>query len=197
MEVFFCFLLVLLIIIGLVRLVSGPMQGPEEAAIDKIVELSNIKFEREQDRKKRREVAVHFLSSLDQRNMQYYCDYQVMGGWYRSDAAKQVHRLLTSGERVSLKQDPNNSYDDYAVKVVAKHCFIGYLESGSVEAYVALERGLVDKVEVLRNDGYPSDIDGLYVRVIFEREALTHDTFINYFIPDDDDYERFGVSKIW
>lgn len=52
---------------------------------------------------------------------------EVVGAYYRSEAAKEKYCSLRIGDKVSLKLDPDNLYDDTAVKVMAQNCFIGYV----------------------------------------------------------------------
>lgn len=51
----------------------------------------------------------------------------LVGMTYRSKAAKEVYYTLKIGDKISLKPDPDNQYDETAVKVYAKRCHIGYI----------------------------------------------------------------------
>ncbi len=51
----------------------------------------------------------------------------LVGMSYRSNAAKEVYCTLKIGDKISLKPEPDNKYDDTAVKVFAKRCHIGYI----------------------------------------------------------------------
>lgn len=51
----------------------------------------------------------------------------LVGMSYRSNAAKEVYCTLKIGDKISLKPEPDNKYDDTVVKVFAKRCHIGYI----------------------------------------------------------------------
>lgn len=67
---------------------------------------------------------------------------KVVGGNYRTQAAREVYATLKVGDKVTLKVDPDNEYDDTAVKVYAKRCHIGYVPekfSSVIYSYLILE----------------------------------------------------------
>ena len=53
--------------------------------------------------------------------------FSVVGNIYRSDAAQEIYATLLPGDRVILAREPDNEYDETAVKVLAKRCKIGYI----------------------------------------------------------------------
>lgn len=55
----------------------------------------------------------------------------VVGNWYRSEAAKEVYHNLMPGAVIRLVPDHNNPHDEYAVKVFHKNYFIGYVPMAS------------------------------------------------------------------
>ena len=61
-----------------------------------------------------------------------YCPGAVLspvGMTYRSKAAKEVYATLKVGDRIILKPEEDNDYDETAVRVYAKRCHIGYINS--------------------------------------------------------------------
>lgn len=54
---------------------------------------------------------------------------EVVGGRYRTAAAKDVYKTVSFGTKLTLKPDPDNEDDDTAVKVYARKCHIGYVPS--------------------------------------------------------------------
>ena len=51
----------------------------------------------------------------------------LVGMTYRSKAAKEVYYTLKIGDKISLKPESDNQYDQTAVRVYAKRCHIGYI----------------------------------------------------------------------
>lgn len=51
----------------------------------------------------------------------------VVGGAYRTKAAQEVFVTLKFGDKILLKIDPDNEFDDTAVRVYAKRCHIGFV----------------------------------------------------------------------
>lgn len=67
----------------------------------------------------------------------------VVGMAYRSKAAKEVYYTLKIGDKITLKPEPDNEYDDTAVKVFAKRCHIGYIPqdySNTIYGYCILDK---------------------------------------------------------
>ena len=54
--------------------------------------------------------------------------FYVVGGIYRSQAAQEEYTLLREGYDVSLRLEPENTHDKYAVKVISDRKHIGYVE---------------------------------------------------------------------
>lgn len=54
---------------------------------------------------------------------------KVVGARYRAPKAKAIYRSLNIGDPVYLKLEPDNPYDNTAVKVMAKYNCIGYVPS--------------------------------------------------------------------
>lgn len=52
---------------------------------------------------------------------------EVVGAYYRSESGKVTYANCKIGDKVVLKLDPDNEYDDTAVKVMAKRSHIGYV----------------------------------------------------------------------
>ena len=52
---------------------------------------------------------------------------EVVGAYYRTESGKATYANCKIGDKVVLKLDPDNEYDDTAVKVMAKRCHIGYV----------------------------------------------------------------------
>lgn len=54
--------------------------------------------------------------------------FYVVGGIYRSQAAQEEYTLLREGYDISLRLEPENTHDKYAVKVISDRKHIGYVE---------------------------------------------------------------------
>lgn len=68
---------------------------------------------------------------------------KVVGAAYRTPAAKAIYSSLNIGDPVYLKLDPDNVYDDTAVKVMAKYNCIGYVPdeySNAIYAYMGMDK---------------------------------------------------------
>ena len=53
--------------------------------------------------------------------------FTVVGGYYRSKAAQEEYIYLDKATPISLRREPGNSYDPYAVKVLSDRKHIGYV----------------------------------------------------------------------
>lgn len=54
--------------------------------------------------------------------------FYVVGGIYRSQAAQEEYTLIREGYDISLRIEPENTHDKYAVKVISDRKHIGYVE---------------------------------------------------------------------
>lgn len=95
---------------------------------------------------------------------------KVVGATYLKAAAKGIYCSLNIGDPVSLKLDPDNEYDDTAVKVMAKYNCIGYVPSeysNAIYAYKWMDK--FDKSYVIVPSAGNS-LYGLEIVIFLKRE---------------------------
>lgn len=95
---------------------------------------------------------------------------KVVGATYLPAAAKGIYCSLNVGDPVSLKLDPDNEYDNTAVKVMAKYNCIGYVPSeysNAIYTYKWLDK--FDKSYVIEPSAGNS-LYGLEIVVFLKRE---------------------------
>lgn len=95
---------------------------------------------------------------------------KVVGATYLTAAAKGIYCSLNIGDSVSLKLDPDNEYDDTAVKVMAKYNCIGYVPSeysNAIYAYKWMDK--FDKSYVIE-PSVGNSLYGLKIVIFLKRE---------------------------
>lgn len=95
---------------------------------------------------------------------------KVVGATYLPTAAKGIYCSLNIGDPVSLKLDPDNEYDQTAVKVMAKYNCIGYVPSeysNAIYAYKWMDK--FDKSYVIE-PSVGNSLNGLEIVIFLKRE---------------------------
>ena len=92
--------------------------------------------------------------------------FTVVGGYYRSKAAQEEYINLDVASPISLRREPNNRYDPYAVKVISDRKHIGYVPRDLSRLVTdVIEQKCISECYVVEND-YAfrlDDADGMQV----------------------------------
>ena len=106
-----------------------------------------------------------------------YITFEVVGGFYRSDAAKEEYDSKMPGMEVSLRREPNNPRDEHAVKVISDRLHIGYVpKEFSEQVSDIIQQKCVSAAIVLSNRKmYTKDYSGMKVR-LFIKDKYVDDT---------------------
>lgn len=92
--------------------------------------------------------------------------FTVVGGYYRSKAAQEEYINLEKASPISLRREPGNRYDPYAVKVISDRKHIGYVPKDLSRLVTdVIEQKCVSECYVVENDyAYRlDDADGMQV----------------------------------
>lgn len=92
--------------------------------------------------------------------------FTVVGGYYRSKAAQEEYINLEKASPISLRREPDNRHDPYAVKVISDRKHIGYVPKDLSRLVTdVIEQKCVSDCYVVENDyAYRlDDADGMQV----------------------------------
>lgn len=92
--------------------------------------------------------------------------FTVVGGYYRSKAAQEEYINLEKASPISLRREPDNRHDPYAVKVISDRKHIGYVPKDLSRLVTdVIEQKCVSECYVVENDyAYRlDDADGMQV----------------------------------
>ena len=120
----------------------------------------------------------NFLKNvLKEHSHEKHITFEVVGGFYRSDAAKEEYDSKMPGMEVSLRREPNNPRDEHAVKVLSERFHIGYVpKEFSEQVSDIIQQKCVSAAIVLSNKRmYTKDYSGMKVR-LFIKDKYVDDT---------------------
>lgn len=115
--------------------------------------------------------------------------FYVVGGIYRTNAAQEEYCMLTKGEGVKLKMEPDNIHDRFAVKVMSSGKHIGYVPREESRAvFQVLKQDCVSEC-IVKDNHYANtndDPDLMEVLVFIKPEFIDKWRLGAYFAPDED-----------
>ena len=121
-------IIVVILVIGLIRLLSKASTDKEPSPIkkqaDTDIELENLKKERIAKEDENFRLRNEIIESFKDDNA---LELEVKGIYYRSKGAKDIIASLTVKDAITLKKEPNNKYDEFAVKVLCYGVLLGYI----------------------------------------------------------------------
>ena len=86
------------------------------------------------------------------------------GLFYRTEAAQEEASSLCIGDSLSLKRNPSNEYDEFAVKVMSNSYHIGFIPQDYSE-YVSTELKKGNKFRVYVSDTDNDDIPHIDIKL--------------------------------
>lgn len=88
----------------------------------------------------------------------------VVGAWYRTKRAQDVYMHLAPSEPISLKPEPDNIYDNFAVKVMSNRFHIGYVpKEDSKNITEIINSGKIAGSFVYENGDYGLEPEGMKI----------------------------------
>ena len=88
----------------------------------------------------------------------------VVGAWYRTKRAQDVYMHLAPSEPISLKPEPDNIYDNFAVKVMSNRFHIGYVpKEDSKNITEMINSGKIAGSFVYENGDYGLEPEGMKI----------------------------------
>lgn len=111
--------------------------------------------------------------------------FEVKGGSYRSEAAQEEYICLTPGNELKLKAEPDNAYDEYAVRVYSDRKFIGYVDRKHSRAVAYVLEQMCDTECLVWDNSYADDLDEpeMMEACLFISPAFKNEDRVRGFIP--------------
>ena len=111
------------------------------------------------DRQKESEAIREKIVEQDGLASLWRIKFEVKGGSYRSEAAQEEYICLTPGNELKLKAEPDNAYDEYAVRVYSDRKFIGYVDRKHSRAVAYVLEQMCDAECLVWDNSYADDLD--------------------------------------
>ena len=111
--------------------------------------------------------------------------FEVKGGSYRSEAAQEEYICLTPGNELKLKAEPDNAYDEYAVRVYSDRKFIGYVDRKHSRAVAYVLEQMCDAECLVWDNSYADELDEpeMMEACLFISPAFKNEDRVRGFIP--------------
>lgn len=118
--------------------------------------------------------------------------FEVKGGSYRSEAAQEEYICLTPGNELKLKAEPDNVYDEYAVRVYSDRKFIGYVDRKHSRAVAYVLEQMCDTECLVWDNSYADDLDEpeMMEACLFISPEFKNEDRVRGFIPPIDRDKR-------
>lgn len=144
------------------------------------------------DRQKEHEAIRDKIVEQDGLTSLWRIKFEVKGGSYRSEAAQEEYICLTPGNELKLKAEPDNAYDEYAVRVYSDRKFIGYVDRKHSRAVAYVLEQMCDAECLVWDNSYADELDEPeYMEAcLFVSDAFKNEERVRGFIPPIDQDER-------
>lgn len=111
--------------------------------------------------------------------------FEVKGGTYRSEAAQEEYICLTPGNELKLKAEPDNAYDEYAVRVYSNRKFIGYVDRKHSRAVAYVLEQMCEAECLVWDNSFANDVDEpeMMEACLFISPAFKNEERVRGFIP--------------
>lgn len=137
------------------------------------------------DRQKEYEAIRDKIVEQDGLTSLWRIKFEVKGGSYRSEAAQEEYICLTPGNELKLKAEPDNAYDEYAVRVYSDRKFIGYVDRKHSRAVAYVLEQMCDTECLVWDNSYADDLDEpeMMEACLFISPAFKNEDRVRGFIP--------------
>lgn len=111
--------------------------------------------------------------------------FEVKGGSYRSEAAQEEYICLTPGNELKLKAEPDNAYDEYAVRVYSDRKFIGYVDRKHSRGVSYVLEQMCDTECLVWDNSFANDVEEpeMMEACLFISPAFKNEDRVRGFIP--------------
>ena len=119
--------------------------------------------------------------------------FEVKGGSYRSEAAQDEYICLTPGNELKLKPEPDNEYDEHAVRVYSDRKFIGYVDRQHSRAVSYVLEQMCDTECLVWDNNYANDLDEpeMMEACLFVSPAFKNEDRVRGFSPPIDQDQHY------
>ena len=198
MVAFFVILGIVLFFLGIAACISrlgddqpNGVQKPEEEIPSSVKQLAQELVDTAEvpqssyDRQKEYEAIRDKIVEQDGLTSLWRIKFEVKGGTYRSEAAQEEYICLTPGNELKLKAEPDNAYDEYAVRVYSDRKFIGYVDRKHSRAVSYVLEQFCAAECLVWDNSYADDLDEpeMMEACLFISPAFKNEDRVRGFIP--------------
>lgn len=198
MGVFFAIVGIVLFFVGIAAAISrmgdeqpNGVQKPEEEIPSSVKQLARELVDTAEvpkssyDRQKEYEAIRDKIVEQDGLTSLWRIKFEVKGGSYRSEAAQEEYICLTPGNELKLKAEPDNAYDEYAVRVYSDRKFIGYVDRKHSRAVAYVLEQMCDTECLVWDNSYADELDEpeMMEACLFISPAFKNEDRVRGFIP--------------
>lgn len=198
MGVFFAIVGIVLFFVGIAAAISrmgdeqqNSVQKPEEEIPSSVKQLAQELVDTAEvpqssyDRQKESEAIRDKIVEQDGLASLWRIKFEVKGGSFRSEAAQEEYICLTPGNELKLKAEPDNAYDEYAVRVYSDRKFIGYVDRKHSRAVAYVLEQMCDAECLVWDNSYADELDEpeMMEACLFISPAFKNEDRVRGFIP--------------